>query len=516
MSYPEKRYSRNDPHPWLDYDWMYDKYIVKRMRTEDIAELYGCRPTTIEKAASMHGLHREPLKPIKRNQKPYENPEILQKMYIDEHRTMTEIGEILGCSGDTIRKNLKNNNIPIKPRIQHRPLMNVDLKEWYVNQKLSSTEIAKMYDVSHRTVLSELKRQNIPRRSLSESQFAFKNMQRNILLDNPEWLYEEYVTKRRSAKDIAAEIGHSARVVQKALKSFGIHVRGDSEAKIGLMVGSSHPNWQNGKCSLYALCREYFHTNLGPFAAKRDKYTCQKCGKTHCVLHIHHIIPFMFIINAIISEHQEIDQKESGWQEKMYPYIVNDERFTSLDNLITYCDECHRLEHKKYNLRKKGKNTMHLKTYVDESFEYYKEPVLLIATTTCDFKCCVENKIPITVCQNEPWLQKPNYEIPNMMLIQMYNNNPITKAICFAGFEPFKQWEEIKTFVSEFREANDDTLIFYTGYYPDEIQDQIYWLKQYTNIIVKFGRYITKQHPHYDAILGVRLASDNQYAEVIS
>ena len=516
MSYPENRYSRNSPHPWLDYDWMYDKYIVQRMRVEDIAELYGCKPSTIEKAASIHGLHREPLERTKRNQKSYENPDILRKLYIDEQKTMTEIGQILGCSGDTIRRNLVKNNIVIKPFTQPRPLENVDLVELYTNQQMSSTEIAKLYDVSHRTVLSELKRQNIQARSLSESQFASQSIQRNQLLDNQEWLYEEYVVKRRSAKDIATEVKHSPRVVQNALKSFGIHVRGDSEAKIGLMIGSNHPNWQHGKTSLYALCREYFQINLGPLAAKRDQYTCQKCGKTHCVLHVHHIIPFMFIVNSIIREHPEINRREDGWQEKMYPYVVNDARFTSLDNLITYCDVCHRLEHKKYNLRKKSKNTMKLKTYADESFEYYKDPVLLIATTTCDFKCCIESDIPITTCQNEPWSKKPIYEIPNTMLIQMYNNNPITKAICFAGFEPFKQWDDIKTFVSEFRETNDDLIICYTGYYKEEIQDQIDWLKQYPNIVVKFGRFIPNQWPHYDEVLGIKLISDNQYAERIS
>lgn len=33
---------------------------------------------------------------------------------------------------------------------------------------------------------------------------------------------------------------------------------------------------------------------------------------------------------------------------------------------------------------------------------------------------------------------------------------------------------------------------------------------------LKFGRYIPNQTPHYDSILGVNLASDNQYAERIS
>ena len=159
---------------------------------------------------------------------------------------------------------------------------------------------------------------------------------------------------------------------------------------------------------------------------------------------------------------------------------------------------------------------MKLKTYVDESFEYYKYPVLMIATTTCDFKCCIENSIPIIVCQNSPWAKKPTYEAPDSMLIQMYNRNPITKAICFAGFEPFMQWDEIYNFITEFRETSDDTVIIYTGYNKEEVEDKIETLKQYKNIIVKFGRFIPDKQHHIDDVLGVELASPNQYAERIS
>ena len=35
----------------------------------------------------------------------------------------------------------------------------------------------------------------------------------------------------------------------------------------------------------------------------------------------------------------------------------------------------------------------------------------------------------------------------------------------------------------------------------------------YDNIIIKFGRYIPNQQSHFDIVLGVNLASDNQYAE---
>ena len=58
--------------------------------------------------------------------------------------------------------------------------------------------------------------------------------------------------------------------------------------------------------------------------------------------------------------------------------------------------------------------------------------------------------------------------------------------------------------------------IIYTGYYENEIEEQINQIRKYKNITFKFGRFIPNQKEHYDDVLGVYLASDNQYGKVIS
>jgi len=55
--------------------------------------------------------------------------------------------------------------------------------------------------------------------------------------------------------------------------------------------------------------------------------------------------------------------------------------------------------------------------------------------------------------------------------------------------------------------------VIYTGYYKEEIEEYIDELKMFPNLIVKFGRYIHKRATRHDEVLGVTLASDNQYAE---
>ena len=58
--------------------------------------------------------------------------------------------------------------------------------------------------------------------------------------------------------------------------------------------------------------------------------------------------------------------------------------------------------------------------------------------------------------------------------------------------------------------------MIYTGYDEQEIMGEIQFLMSMPNIIVKFGRFIPDQQPHFDEVLGVNLASDNQHAVQIS
>lgn len=161
---------------------------------------------------------------------------------------------------------------------------------------------------------------------------------------------------------------------------------------------------------------------------------------------------------------------------------------------------------------------MIIKTIVDEDFVNYKQPVMYIGTAICDGKCCIEAGIPMSVCQNDGWRNRAPITISDDDIITRYLSNPITKAICFAGLEPFLQFEEMFKLISKLRKEYrcNDTVVIYTGYYKQEIDKQIEILKQFENIVVKFGRFIPDSSTKFDEILGVVLASDNQYAEQIS
>ena len=159
---------------------------------------------------------------------------------------------------------------------------------------------------------------------------------------------------------------------------------------------------------------------------------------------------------------------------------------------------------------------MILKGITDEDFVNYKVPSMFISTNTCSFKCDRECGEPI--CQNGELAKLDGIYTDDVYLIRRYLKNPITKAIVFGGLEPFDQWGELFRFLQILRGQFGcvDPVVIYTGYKKEEIEGELRFLMSMPNIIVKFGRYIPGQEPHLDPVLGVKLASDNQYAEQIS
>lgn len=156
---------------------------------------------------------------------------------------------------------------------------------------------------------------------------------------------------------------------------------------------------------------------------------------------------------------------------------------------------------------------MKLKGIIDYDIINYKEPVMTLEFPYCDFKCDKLNGCQ--VCQNSFLVFEPDIDILMSDIWLLYEQNPLTKGFCFQGLEPFDSYE-IFDLIDTIRYYCDDPIIIYTGYNKEQLPKQLEILKEYTNIIVKWGRFILGDEPHYDEVLGVNLASNNQYAEKIS
>lgn len=158
---------------------------------------------------------------------------------------------------------------------------------------------------------------------------------------------------------------------------------------------------------------------------------------------------------------------------------------------------------------------MIVKGVIDEDFVNYRKCSMTIMFPYCSFKC--EKECGKKVCQNSALAKAAEIDISIKRLIDRYINNIYSESIVCQGLEPFDSWTDLMSLIIHFRSSGiEDDIVIYTGYKEDEISDKVEWLKHYKNIIVKFGRYVPGEEKHYDEILGVELASNNQYAKRIS
>ena len=174
---------------------------------------------------------------------------------------------------------------------------------------------------------------------------------------------------------------------------------------------------------------------------------------------------------------------------------------------------------------------MIIKGIRDEDFLQYKLASMFVAFPSCTFKCERECEQAKGMCQNGALVKAPDIECTPKDIVDRYISNPISKAMVCGGLEPFDSFEDLYRLLAEFRSKSSDPFIIYTGYNKDEVQYMTFFrncaggtveysvlesLKKLPNVIIKYGRFIPNQKPHYDEVLGVELASPNQYAEKIS
>lgn len=157
---------------------------------------------------------------------------------------------------------------------------------------------------------------------------------------------------------------------------------------------------------------------------------------------------------------------------------------------------------------------MIIKGLIDEDFVNYSKPSMIIMFPNCSFKC--EKDCGQQVCQNSTLATSPSLEFDESELCERYLSNPITQAIVCSGLEPMDSFDDLKSLIYtlRYKYMRKDDVVIYTGYTMEECKynNKLDELTQFNNIIIKFGRFIPDQKPHYDGTLGVKLASDNQFA----
>lgn len=154
---------------------------------------------------------------------------------------------------------------------------------------------------------------------------------------------------------------------------------------------------------------------------------------------------------------------------------------------------------------------------IDEDIINYKEVSMFIGMPFCSGKCWKELGLDCSICQNDKLRNSDLIDVDILALVKRFQDNPLSKAVVFGGLEPLDSAADVYYFIFTMRQLGlNNKVVIYTGYKEEEkdVQDFINILKEhyFTNVIIKVGRYIPNSNSRYDDILGVTLASDNQYA----
>ena len=175
--------------------------------------------------------------------------------------------------------------------------MNCADKDWLYNEYIilekSISRIAKVCEKSISTIWKLLGEYGIPIRTPIEGTHL---LWKNKKYRDRDWLYEQYVTLRKSSHQIANENDFNKSAVLKWLEKFGIERRTKSEALIGKKLspehrlkaiasakffpsGSAHPNWIGGFEieQVCEVCGTSFTTRKDAVAKGQGRFCSREC-----------------------------------------------------------------------------------------------------------------------------------------------------------------------------------------------------------------------------------------------
>ena len=199
-----------------DREWLRQAYHRQRRSARSIARELNCSDGMV--LAALHRLDI-PTRPRRPRPSPLlADREFLEQRYWGERVSIAGIAKELACSPGAVRSAMLRHGIEVRavgaPRIEQ-----LYDRSWLAaaRRRRTSAEIARLLDCSEVTVRWALWRSGMapgpPRR------------RRPAELDDLAFLFAAYVTERRSARSIAAQLRCSTATVLQALRRNGIAVR---------------------------------------------------------------------------------------------------------------------------------------------------------------------------------------------------------------------------------------------------------------------------------------------------
>lgn len=192
----------------------------------------------------------------------YVSKEELERLYIGERMSIKEIAYLNGCSTCTISKMLKKNDIPSRTISEAKkgfncgekhhfyidPPTKEELTRLYIDERKALRETSKIFHCAVATVVRWMDMYGIPIRGGSEARKGVcVGSDNHEYIEPPpkEELIQLYINEQRTIRYIGKFFGHCEPTILKWFKSYEIRLR--TKAELGaLSSGENNPVWKGG------------------------------------------------------------------------------------------------------------------------------------------------------------------------------------------------------------------------------------------------------------------------------
>src|SRR3989339_411212 len=210
-------------------DFLRREYLVNRRSALQISSDLSVGDPTVRNWLRKYGI---PVRGISEAMLPEgvtkPTKEQLERMYVYEFKTTTQIAQELDLSNTVISIWLKEYDIPIRgrsaarlaPKRLTKPTKE-QLEQWYVHEEKNAAQIGENVGVPNGTVLNWLKEYDIPIRSVSETMLLRKRLTKPTKEQLEQW----YVSERKSFAQIARDTGLGQTTIRRYLERYGVPLR---------------------------------------------------------------------------------------------------------------------------------------------------------------------------------------------------------------------------------------------------------------------------------------------------
>jgi hypothetical protein len=111
------------------------------------------------------------------------------------------------------------------------------------------------------------------------------------------------------------------------------------------MMGSKHPNWKDGRTSLWHRIRNLPESHSWRNSVfLRDNYRCSECGYKGKLIHAHHVNPFASILEDFLNTYKQFSVIDDV--NTLVRLSLSYHDFWDTSNGKTLCKPCHINKHK--------------------------------------------------------------------------------------------------------------------------------------------------------------------------